>query len=127
MTKKSIQKEIRKTTKIEGDCYICDEALTENHHIIKVSTLTSLVIRFNAAIDKLIMPVVTLCPNHHAKWHILADDTTGHCYINDYEKEKYKEIINMAEYEEDDVSYADSYNNSVDEMKALVEKSLEEL
>ena len=124
MSKKQVAKEIRRTTKADGNCYICDEEVTETHHIVKVSVLTGIVLKFNAEINKLLIPVVALCPTHHTKLHILAEDRKGECNINDYEKARYEEIIDMADYMNDE-EYSDVYNYAVDRMKDMVLNNLE--
>ena len=127
MTKKAVAKEIRRTTKAEGNCFICNEPLTETHHIIKVSTLAGIVEKFNVEIDKLIIPVVALCPNHHAKCHCLTEDMNKQVTLTEEEKIKYNEIVSMAEYEEDVLEIMEDYNMEVDIMKDLTLYNMEEL
>ena len=120
MNKKGIAKEIRRISKAEGSCYVCDYPDTQTHHIVKVSVLTGLVLRMQCELNKLIIPVVALCPNHHHKLHVLMEDINGDMSTTEHEKEKYEEIVNMADYMENDY-----YNESVDRMKDTVFKNLE--
>ena len=125
MNKKTASKEIRRTTKAkEKTCYICNENITETHHIVPVRVLTGIVLRFNAMIDKLIIPVVALCPNHHHKLHVLMNDINGDTTTTEYEKEKYAEIVDMCDYIEN-YEYGDVYNYSVDKTKDTVLHNLE--
>ena len=125
LTKKGVAKEIRRISKAEGDCYICDYPLTETHHIVPVRVLTGIVLRFNEVINKLVMPVIALCPNHHQKLHILMGDRSGDTMTTKHEKDKCADIVNMAEYIDEDIEYADIYNYAVDRVQHSVLNNLE--
>ena len=125
MSKISVAKEIRKNSKAqENNCYICNYDIVETHHIIKVSILTGIVLKFDAIVNNLIIPVIALCPKHHVKMHCLMNDRNGNTTTTEYEKEKYTEIVNMAQYD-NNTEYSESYNRSVDRMKDAVLENLE--
>jgi hypothetical protein len=78
------------------------------------------VLRCQCELNKLIIPVVALCPNHHQKLHVLMGDRNGDMTTTEHEEEKYREIIDMADYIENDY-----YNEAVDRLKDTVLYNLE--
>ena len=52
-------------------CYICGEheAISQCHHLISVREIEAAIRRSNNWNQP--MPLVWLCPNHHAYWHLL--------------------------------------------------------
>ena len=53
------------------------------------------------------------------------EDRNGNKETTDYEKEKYAEIVDMAEYIDEDIEYSDVYNYAVDKVQNTVLHNLE--
>lgn len=66
-----IRSRTRKLRKERQSCYVCGNhiAITELHHLISVVDIAKYFLRTEDTTHP--MPVVWLCPNHHAYWHLL--------------------------------------------------------
>ena len=85
-------------------CYVCGKykQIAHLHHPFPVEDLTLFVLFYDLYSSPLYIPVVWLCPNHHALYH-LVEGSCGclpredYANISDEELEKMSEIANMVD------------------------------